>query len=283
MKRLTAQLNAELLRLFARKRTHIGFGVFALLEIVFLVLLHSEASRRWIERSIDRYADGAFDEYFSALTLAVLILRFSVILLGGLYLALVAGDIVSKEVEDGTLRMLLARPISRLRLLSLKYTSCCLYTGALVAFMGITAFLLGSVARGWGGGLFLAVPEKDVFVLSPFGDGLQRYLSALPFLGLSLLTVSSIGFMLSCYPMKPAAATILTLSVLLSDLILRSIPALSDFEPWFLTTHMSSWIHLFERPVPWTEVGRSYALLLAVNASCFVFGWLGFAGRDLKS
>ena len=36
---------------------------------------------------------------------------WTVFLLGGLYLALVvAGDVMSKEVEDGTMRMILCRP-----------------------------------------------------------------------------------------------------------------------------------------------------------------------------
>ena len=37
-------------------------------------------------------------------------------LLGGLFLALVSGDVVSKEVEDGTMRMMLCLPASRWRI-----------------------------------------------------------------------------------------------------------------------------------------------------------------------
>ena len=47
-------------------------------------------------------------------------LRTTVLLIGTLFVALVAGDIVAKEVEDGTLRVLPCQPISRLRVLTVK-------------------------------------------------------------------------------------------------------------------------------------------------------------------
>ena len=57
----------------------------------------------------------AFADYYQGLTLSIVIIAFSFTFLGGLYVALVSGDIVAKEVEDGTMRLVLARPVSRLR------------------------------------------------------------------------------------------------------------------------------------------------------------------------
>jgi ABC-2 type transport system permease protein len=72
---------------------------------------------------------------------------FSVFLLGALFLSLVAGDIVAKEGEDGHMRLLLARPVSRFRLLLLKYLTCTGYALFLIQFLAWTAFLLGLAAR----------------------------------------------------------------------------------------------------------------------------------------
>ena len=41
------QLRAELLKLFARKRTFIGFGAFLLLEIVVLILFQTKGVTRF--------------------------------------------------------------------------------------------------------------------------------------------------------------------------------------------------------------------------------------------
>ena len=62
-------------------------------------------------------------EYVSALTVAVIMLIPQILLLMPLYAALVGGDLVAKEVEDGTLRMILSRPISRFRLLFVKWVA----------------------------------------------------------------------------------------------------------------------------------------------------------------
>ncbi len=155
------QLRAELLKLFARKRTFIGFGAFLLLEIVVLILFQTKGVTRF--RSLIVQQGEAFEKYYSALTVAHIMLGASVFLLGGIYLALVAGDIVAKESEDGHMRLLLARPVSRFRLLLVKYVTCALYTIALVQFITWSAFLMGVLIKGWGGGFFaIGVGAKGV-------------------------------------------------------------------------------------------------------------------------
>jgi len=103
------QWQGELLKLFARRRTYIGFGAFLLLEIVLLIVFRLQGVEKIFERMISRQGQ-AFEHYYSALTLAQIILGFSVLILGAIYLALVAGDIVAKEGEDGTTACCLCDP-----------------------------------------------------------------------------------------------------------------------------------------------------------------------------
>ena len=80
-----------------------------------------------------------------------------------LYVALVGGDLVAKEAEDGTLRMILSRPISRFRLLFVKWLAGVIFAAVLVLVLGGTAL---GFARIW-------FPWKGMFVFVP-GHGLQR-------------------------------------------------------------------------------------------------------------
>ena len=137
------QLRLEIIKLFARKRTWIGFGAFFMLEIVMLFLLQRDGPKRFYGKFIGM-AGGLLDEYYRGLTLAFLVLAYSVLLLGALALALVGGDIVAKEVEDGTMRMTLCRPISRLRVLAVKYVTALFYCGVLAVFIGLSAYLTDS-------------------------------------------------------------------------------------------------------------------------------------------
>src|ERR1051325_9286927 len=93
------QLYGELWKLFARKRTYLGFGVFFALEILILLLFQlPKVQRSW--RHLIEGAGYGFEQYFSGMTLAFQIVLYTTSLLGGLYIALVAGDVVAKEVEE---------------------------------------------------------------------------------------------------------------------------------------------------------------------------------------
>lgn len=276
------QWQGELLKLFAKRRTFIGFGAFLLLETALLIVFRLKGFERIFERLISRQGQ-AFEHYYSALTLAQMILGFSVLILGALYLALVAGDIVAKENEDGHYRLLLARPVSRLRLLAIKYLTCLGYAVVLIQFIAWSALALGVAIKGWGGGFFAMLPEVGLTVFYEWTPGLKRYAIASLFLAVSMTTVSSIAFFLSCFPIKPAAATIGALTYILIDMILRNTGFMESYDHLLLTKHMASWARLMAENVPWPMVIRSFTVIIAVNLSLFILGAAIFESRDLKS
>ncbi len=234
----------------------------------------------WIER-----VAGGFDHYFSALTLAFLIVVFTLIMLGAVFVSLIAGDIVAKESEDGNLRLLLARPISRFRLLFVKFLSCQIYTTILFLFVGITALLVGIIDRGWGGGFLVWTPTIPKISLFEWNEGIIRY--ALAILGFSFiyLPVTGLAFMFSCFKIKPAAATIITVAIIVADRILSSIP-LPAFEPYreyFITSRMDAWLLLLYQDIPWPRFFEAWVWLIGIGLSAFVVGWIAFERRDVKS
>lgn len=281
MRGIGVQFSGEVIKLFARKRTYIGFVAFLAIEGLILFLLNLERVKRAISRVIEEAGYPA-EPYLSGLTLAFLVLMWSVFLLGSLYLALVAGDVVSKEIEDGTMRMMLCRPVSRGRILLLKLGAVILYSFVLTWFVALTALGAGLLHSG-AGGLFVFAPAERVFALYEFGPGLSRFFVGVALLSVSLLTIPCIGFFLSCLNMKPAAATIGTLSFLFLDSILKSIPFFESLRPWFVTTRMTTWVHVFEYQVPWEKMTEDYAWLFAVNATLIVLAWGVFQRRDFKT
>ena len=281
MRAFMDQFRGELLKLFARKRTHIGFVAFLGVELLILFLLNLPRVRNTLARVIEDSGYPA-EAYLSGLTLAFFVLIWSVFLLGALYLALVAGDVVGKEAEDGTLRMMLCRPVSRGRILTLKMCAVIVYSFALTWFVAISALVVGLLHSG-AGGLFVFAPMEKVFALYDFGPGLARYALAVLLLSVSLLTIPAVGFFLSCLDMKPAAATIGTLSFFFMDSILRNIPFFESLKMWFVTSHMAAWVHVFEYRIPWERMIEDYAWLLALNATLVVLARGIFQQRDFKS
>jgi ABC-2 type transport system permease protein len=277
------QLRGELRKLFARPRTWMGYAAFLLMELVILYVYKLEGSQRHMRRLVEQ--NGlSFDTYYSSLTITFTIMALSMFLLGSIYFALVAGDIVAKENEDGNLRLVFARPISRLRLLAVKYVAVCLYTITFVFFVGISGYLMAVAAVGTAGGLFVMEMKMKVFAAYPdWWDGAGRLALCALGIAISMVSLSSIAFMFSCLKIKPAAATIVTLTILFVDMILQNFPFFQPYESWFVTWRMSSWVFLAEHQISWPKLVESYALLLGLNATCFTLGWLAFQTRDFKT
>lgn len=280
------QFYCELFKLFARKRTWMGFAAFLALELIVLILLQSfgDASfRKSFEKNIGfAGVDLVFEDYFRGLTMASVVIGMTMLLLGALFLSLVGGDIVSKEVEDGTLRMTLCRPASRIRVLAVKFAACMVYTIALVFFIGLSAIFVGWLWRGMGG-LFVFLPEEKLFVVYESTNGLMRLMGTLPFYALSLCTITSMAFMFSCTGAKPAAATVVTLTVMLIDRVLYMIPHFENLRPWFLTTRISTCLNVLRDPIPWDKMLIDYIYLFGVNATFVIIGCAVFCRRDFKS
>ena len=277
------QLRGELQKLFARPRTWIGYGAFLIMEALILFVYKLERSQQHMRGIIER--NGLeFGSYYSSLTITFTIMLLSMFLLGSIYFALVAGDIVAKENEDGNLRMVFSRPISRFRLLLVKYTAVSLYTFSFVFFVGITGYLMAVAAVGWQGGLFVMEPKMKVFAAYPeWWEGAWRLALSAAGIGLSMITLSSIAFMFSCLKIKPAAATIITLTILFVDMILQNFPFFKPYESFFITWRMGNWIFLMEQNIPWPKLIESYALLGGLNITLFVIGWTSFQLRDFKT
>lgn len=275
------QFGMELLKLFARKRSYIGFGAFLVAEIFILLLLHLKPAEKAFAKLLEQNGFG-FEYYFSGLTLAFLMMTNTVFFLGSLYLSLVAGDMIAKEAEDGTLRMVLSRPVSRLRILTVKYFACLVYTATLMFFIVITSLIAGISYRGWGG-LFVYAPLEGVFGIYDTGSGLLRFTYAALLLPFVTSTISSLAFMFSCFNMKPATATILTLSLFFIDFVLRLIPYFKSIEGYLLTYHMSTWTGVFQFHIPWLKILESLVYLGTFNLTFVVIAAVYFSQRDFKS
>ncbi len=277
------QLRNELIKLFGKKRTYIGFGMFLLAQNAMLLGFHfAKGWRAFYERTLE--GNGYLVEnYISALTVAMIMLMPQILLLMPLYTGLVGGDLVAKEAEDGTLRMILSRPISRWRLLFVKWSAGAVFSVVQVLALGVMAVLLARFWFPWRG-MFVFMPEPEhVFRILSAADGLKYYALSHIFLAINASTMMTIAFMFGCFNMKPAAATILSISLLLLNLVLESIPALSEYRPYLLLHQFRVWMAIYAEPLDWARIVTALSVLVAFNVTCFVIGATAFHVRDIKS
>ena len=277
-----AQLKNELWKLFGKKRTYIGFGAFVVAQTLMLLMLKHKEGTTFFERILA--ANGYLaSEYISALTVALIMLIPQLALLMPIYVALVGGDMVAKEIEDGSMRMILARPISRLRLLFVKWVAGAIFSAVLVIILGAVALGFARMVFPWKGMFVFGEDPYPVFALLSSGEGFRLYLFSHVFMAVNAIMMFSVAAMFSCFNMKPAAATILAISYLLMSFIMERIPFFESYHNWFITRHMAGWALLFQSPIPWAQIVQSEVILLATTATAFVMGALAFEMRDIKT
>ena len=274
----------EVFKLFSRRRTHLGFASFLLVECGLLWMLSLHRVKARMTSSLEAAGYSSSGDFLSGPTFALQIMMWTSLLLGALYLALVSGDIFAKEAEDGVLRMMLCRPITRARLVLAKALTCLVYTFALIAFIGLSALLVGLWHHGMGS-LFAFAPKDAGGLFAVFGpmEGLWRYLLAIPVLSLSIYPICCVGLLLSCLPIKPSVATVLTLSIFFVDNILSNIPFLEGLREFFFTPRITSWTQVFQYSIPWETLIENQLWLAGANFTLIMMAVAIVESRDFKS
>lgn len=276
------QFRNEMLKLFARKRTYLGFVIFFTTEAIILWLWGQPLLMEAV-RSLLRNNGLEGEAFYGGLSVATFSLMLLTEFVAGLYLALVAGDLIAKEMEEGTIRMVLARPVSRPQLFACKALVGVAHTFILMLFLGLSSLLLGVVVQGRLGQMLVVAPLEKVFAVYDTGEGLKRYLIAALLISITYQVVSALALMCSCMRLRPATATVLSLSVLYVDFAFRSIPFFAPYKNWFLSHHLSCWALALRYTPPWHSIATSLLILAGLTFSFWAVGLACFCSRDIKN
>ena len=123
----------------------------------------------------------------------------------------------------------------------------------------------------------------ELFSIFEVNTGLWHYAVAHVMLAINACTIMGLAFMFSCFNVKPAAATILALSIYFINFVLMNIPFFQDLKPWFLNYHLNLWELVFMERIPWWRMNESLCILIAYNVSFLAIGCSVFHARDIKS
>lgn len=239
-------LRIELFKIFKRPRTFIAFGVITV--IILLVQIAMKYGGGEYVGLVMSGLSGAFDApveqilngYFVCFMILNLLLIHVPILV-----ALIAGDMISGEANMGTLRLLASKPISRIKLLSVKFAAASIYTILLLVWVAILSLFLSIILFG-SNQLFVA-RGFEVNIISE-SDILWRYVAAFVFAAIGLLTVASLAFMFSTFADNSIGPIVACVCVIIVFTILTQlqIPFYDEtIKPWLFTTHMLGWKGFF--------------------------------------
>ena len=238
-------ISIELYKIFRRPRTYIAFGAIAALIMViqFGLKMDGQSYAGFLMKDINDTltVDGnVLNGYLICYILLQLLLVHVPLLV-----ALIAADMISGEANLGTLRLLITTPYSRTQWVVGKFIAASIYTIVLLIWLAILALFLSMWVFGTDD-LFLM--KSNYVVLIQEKDVLWRYVGAFVFASFSLLTVTSLGFLMSSIANNSIGPIVGTMSAIVFFTILSTlnIPLFSIIKPYLFTTHMNNWKEFFD-------------------------------------
>ena len=194
-----------------------------------------------------------------------------------LAVAVVSGESVAGEASLGTLRYLLVVPVSRTRLLAVKYA------GAL-AYCLAAAFVVGAVGTLMGALLF---PIGPVTLLSgtqvSYGAGLARLILVALYIAAMMAGLAAIGLFVSTLTESAIAAMATTAVLAVLSQVLNQVPQLDWLAPWLFSHYWLNYGDLLRDPVATGGITKG---LLVTAAYMLVFGalaWSRMTTKDVSS
>lgn len=274
-------LGNEVLKTYFRWRSYIAFVAIAI--VVPLVLVAMKLNTDTMVRAATR----GFSQEFLLLGNIVNAYFVTYLVLNALWihvpflLTLGAGDQLAGEAAAGTFRILLTRPVSRSRILAMKYLTTLLYTFTVVAFLVVLSVGLGLVLFGSGE---LVVPGKVLTVI-PAGEGPWRMVLACLLATWGMWVVASIAFFFSSLVDNALGPIVGTMAVIIIFYVLSGVQVdlFRVVRPYLFTTYLDIWQKALESPVPLHEVLTSGAILGAYSVGFYCMTWYIFVRKDILS
>ena len=269
----------ELLKLRRSRRPLIAGASLFLFLIMLLLGFYTYAQNETGGQADFRYT---FENrsYFNGLTFTIYAFYFGVVLLLPIIVAMEGGSQIAGETSDGTLQLLLARPLSVTRLFFTKIGIAFGFTALTVGVFLIIALTLGLLTVGWGDlNLYpgvLQMTDRPQHLTQD--EALRSFLLAWPAATLALSAPLALSFLVSTWVHSPVNAVGISVSLYLILYVISEVHFFLELRPYLFTSYMAFWRELFQSNVHW------HALLAdGSKLAGFALVFIGLAYRRFRT
>lgn len=278
-------IGIELSKQIRRRGYWVVLAVMALISVVITLIIGLTSAA-----TPERLGDyGSVVPNSSGLTMAPVILNALLLFLLPVSTAIYAGESVAGDASSGSLRYLLARPVSRQRVLASKVAVAALFAVAAVAVVVVTGLVTGLVAFGWH-----PLSVLDLQRASPFASGLSTFspLAALGRIGLATVVVSAtmgstFAFAILCSTLTDRPFHAVAGGVLLSFVSrsLDNIPGLHALGPWLPMTNRGAgqWTQVLVQPSDLSGYPHLATVQVVYTLLFLAAAWAWFNRKDVLS
>ncbi len=271
----TLPFGAEFRRQASRRRTQLALGFMVLLPLIILIAFQFDSGD-------DDNGGGEFASLVEFATTGGLNFTLFTIFVSASFLlvvvvALFCGDTVASEASWGSLRYLLAIPVPRARLLTVKLLVALTYSAIALVLLAGTALLAGTLRYGWSPLRSLVAAE-----LAP-GEGLLRLLAVLGYLAVVMLVVAGLAFLLSVVTDAALGAVGGAVLLWILSSILDQITALGVLRTFLPTHYSNAWLGLLSTPVQTDDVVRGCVSAISYATLFWGLAFWRFTRKDVTS
>ncbi|HEX5493422.1 MAG TPA: ABC transporter permease [Mycobacteriales bacterium] len=267
-------VRSELGMVFRRRRNQVVLVVLTAVPVLIAVAVR-------VSGGPDRRGGGGpplFDQIthngiFVAFSALVAVMPFFL----PLAVAVVSGDGIAGEASLGTLRYLLAVPVSRTRLLAVKYAGVVAYCLAGTLAVAAAGAVIGLALFGSGSAALLSGTPVGL------AGGLWRLLLVSLYVGACMAGLGAIGLFVSTLVEAPVAAIASTAGVAIASEILDSVPQISGIHPYLPSHYWLAFGDLLRDPISTSSLGPGLVSIAVYAVLFLTLAWARFSGKDVSS
>jgi len=279
---MITMVRIELFKIFKKWRTYIGFIAIGILVPIIQVamLFEGEHSINFVTRNIREsfvFVGNLLNTYFiSYIILNALAVHIPFLI------TLVAADLLAGEATAGTYRLLVPRPVSRMKIVASKFFAGAIYTNFLMLWLAVISLGLGFLIFGVGE---LIVLKSGTIIIFEKSDVLWRFLLAYGFASLGMTVVCSLAFLFSSLVENAIGPIISTMAVIIVFVIVSAIniDLFQAIKPYLFTSHILHWREFFNDPVDASKIVESALILLGHVILFFGLTSFIFKKKDILS
>lgn len=206
-----------------------------------------------------------------------------------LMMMVIASDLVSSEFGNGTVKLLLTRPVRRWRILLSKYVTLVLAVSIIITAFGLLSTLIAGAVfgfQGWTAPVLTGFAVQDGQLDASGLQLIPQWRYILMEFGLAWfvsIVVATLSFMLSVLVRSTAAGMGIMLACLIAGMILRTMVASWETAKYLFMVNLEliGYLENADPPIEGMSLGFSLAVLLAWGAAGLAVSFAAFTRRDV--
>lgn len=278
---ILALTDFELRKMFRRRVAHAGIAVSLFLTFLGAVGISMKMSRR----PDKKLAGRLISEMMNGLAFSETILLPGIYMILPMVVGIFAAASFAGEYQNGYLRTIAIRPISRWQIILSKFTALAIYSYILLGILFVVSYSTGALLFGVSGDVIVFGPAflgqgSQIFIMQE-DTAWVRLILSYTFAGFALISLSAMFLMFSAIFKKTAIAIVCPLGIYYTSYILDAIPFMESLQVFLPTRYLMLWKYVMAENIKWDLMMHDGIFLLLYTVTYLVVAAVVFEKAEL--